>query len=603
MGLLDILNKAKDSAMAAKDKAVQYVKDNIQMREEASEEAKAWKTFDPKMLKAILNDNVSRAIDLYVKQTGASPEKARVLVNKISDSVKEEYPAILHEEACEADMQAIKDVWPFGSKVFNMYNFTKDKKGQCVTIFSGQLQSNGNGEYQLTANCQSSKDISFSWNAVFKNNKLYLKDESGNVTVADSFVVDLNDNLYLVFDPKDERYKRMATIVNPINHIKTLHLYRESDLKKVKDGKMDKETLGTIADKFTFKFKNDEIRLTEVNIGEIFKDEFFNLSKKNKQPYILQQETYEYIHNYGVRYAPDDEDFQRQWRHFYQIVHPNKADDMTRELWNIKILGEAGMIYKGLRKLIEQGTLPYKLDSVVWDNEGILYSFKIEDTFFDYFFGITDERPLINRIAGTMDEFTERMLTHTEEMQKIYQKMIRVNLKSIKFELFLDSEKNVFFNGLGYDLGGFFDEVEFFSPSSKKKVAFETFANHINSSEPREEIISEPTKEKISEPTENKSDNIPKKTSEEPEVNKPIVKLYSFVKYRNRKTNEEYAYYIAPEEICLKILGLGWDIIRDFQNRLMSDESDLSQYSMGKSKGAIINLDGEAKEFEIIDVW
>ena len=85
------------------------------------------------MLKAILNDNVSRAIDLYVKQTGASPEKARVLVNKISDSVKEEYPAILHEEACEADMQAIKDVWPFGLKVFNMYSFAKNKKELSVS--------------------------------------------------------------------------------------------------------------------------------------------------------------------------------------------------------------------------------------------------------------------------------------------------------------------------------------------------------------------------------------------------------------------------------------------------------------------------------------
>ena len=655
MGLLDILNKAKDSAMAAKDKAVQYVKDNIQMREEASEEAKAWKTFDPKMLKAILNDNVSRAIDLYVKQTGASPEKARMLVNKISDSVKEEYPAILHEEACEADMQAIKDVWPFGSKVFNMYNFTKDKKGQCVTIFSGQLQSNGNGEYQLTANCQSSKDISFSWNAVFKNNKLYLKDESGNVTVADSFVVDLNDNLYLVFDPKDERYKRMATIVNPINHIKTLHLYRESDLKKVKDGKMDEETLGTIADKFTFKFKNDEIRLTEVNIGEIFKDEFFNLSKKNKQPYILQQETYEYIHNYGVRYAPDDEDFQRQWRHFYQIVHPNKADDMTRELWNIKILGEAGMIYKGLRKLIEQGTLPYKLDSVVWDNEGILYSFKIEDTFFDYFLGITDERPLINRIAGTVDEYTERMLTHTEEMQKIYQKMIRVNLKSIEFTLYFDSEKNVIFNGLGYTLGGFFDDVEFYSPSNKKKITFETFANHINSSEPIEEKISEPTEEKISEPTGEKnvdssdesadsqweessifellekkeyfkavkrysqmykvkfeeasvrladymikhpdrfSNDSPNNTSEDSLVKEPIVKLYSFVKYRDCKTKKEHACRIVPKEEYEFTLG----------TRDCSVDAPLGTALMGKSKGAIVIFDapGGTQEREILDVW
>lgn len=601
MGLLDYLNKAKDSAMAAKDKAVQYVKDNIQMREEASEEAKAWKTFDPKMLKAILNDNVSRAIDLYVKQTGASPEKARVLVNKISDSVKEEYPAILHEEACEADMQAIKDVWPFGSKVFNMYGFAKNKKEQRVLIYYGQLQSNGNGEYQLTAE---SLAFTYSWNAIFNNNKLYLKDESGNVIVADSFVIDLDENFNLVFNPKDERYKMMENIVKPINRIKTLHLFRGSDLERLKDCKMDKEAFDNIADKFTFKFKNAEIHLAEDNIGELFKDEFFRLSKKIGHPFILQQETYEYIHKFGVRYAPTDEDFQRLWRHFCQNAHPKIIKGgMNRERWNIEVLGEAGMIYSGLQKVIEQGSLPYKLDTVEWDNKGILYGFRIDDSFFDYFFGITDERPLINRIAGTVDTDTERMLAQAEEMQQLYQVQILANLVLIKLNLFLDSEKNVFFNGLGYDLGGFFDDVEFFSPSSKKKVAFETFANHINSSEPREEIISEPTKEKISEPTENKSDNIPKKTSEEPEVNKPIVKLYSFVKYRNRKTNEEYAYYIAPEEICLKILGLGWDIIRDFQNRLMSDESDLSQYSMGKSKGAIINLDGEAKEFEIIDVW
>ena len=645
MGLLDFLNKAKDSAMAAKDKAVQYVKDNIQMREEASEEAKAWKSFDPKMLKAILNDDVSRAVDLYVKQTGASPEKARVLVNKISNSVKEEYPAILHEEACKADMQAIKDVWPFGSKVFNMYSFSKNSKKQGAVVFSGQLQSNGNGEYQLTAKSLSSKIRSYSWNAIFKNNKLYLKDESGNVTVADSFVIDLNDNLNLVFNPKDERYKRMASIVNPINHIKTLNLYRKSDLKKFEDGELDKETLATIADKFTFKFKNDEILLVEENIGEFFKDEFFKFSKKNKLPYILQQETYEYIHNYGVRYAPIDEDFQRQWRQFYQIVHPKEGNNMTRESWNFEILGEAGMIYTGLQNLIEQGALPYKLDSVVWNNKGILYSFRIDDTFFDYFFGITDERPLINRIAGTMDEYTERMLTLTEEIQKECQKMIHINLRSIGFTLLFDSEKNVLFDGLGHTFGGFFDDVEFYSSSNKKKITFDIFANHINSSEPTEEKISEPTEEKnvgsSDESTDSQweessifellmkreyfaaikrysqmykvdigeagvrmanylikhPDRFPNdsrhRLSEEPEINEPIVRIHSFVKYRNCETNEVFTDQLVSSDEF------------EIGKRVFTLKSPLGKAFLGKPKGAVLKVVGnfgEITDYEILDV-
>ena len=318
---------------------------------------------------------------------------------------------------------------------------------------------------------------------------------------------------------------------------------------------------------------------------------------------------------------------------------------MTRESWNFEILGEAGMIFTGLQNLIEQGALPYKLDSVVWNNKGILYGFRIDDTFFDYFFGITDERPLINRIAGTMDEYTERMLTLTEEIQKECQKMIHINLRSIGFTLLFDSEKNVLFDGLGHTFGGFFDDVEFYSSSNKKKITFDIFANHINSSEPTEEKISEPTEEKnvgsSDESTDSQweessifellmkreyfaaikrysqmykvdigeagvrmanylikhPDRFPNdsrhRLSEEPEINEPIVRIHSFVKYRNCETNEVFTDQLVPSDEF------------EIGKRVFTLKSPFGKAFLGKPKGAVLKVVGnfgEITDYEILDV-
>ena len=160
MGLFKFLGQIKDEFKAT-----------MQMYEEAEAEAKEWKTFDPKMLKAILDGKPERAAEIYTKTTGASTEKAEAVVNNISDIVKDQYPAILRAQAHEADMQSIKKVWPFGAKPFYVFAFPNEKnKKKTILVLSGQLKSKGRGKYSFSIEGLYFKPFKF--NAIIKNNRL-----------------------------------------------------------------------------------------------------------------------------------------------------------------------------------------------------------------------------------------------------------------------------------------------------------------------------------------------------------------------------------------------------------------------------------------------
>ncbi len=471
MGLLDLLNKAKETVVAVKDKAVQTAKDNKQMREEANIEAAEWKSFDPLILKNVLRDNYDHAADLYAKQTGCTPEKAKAVINRIKRSVKAEYPGILHAQACAADMEAIKDMWPFGTDKFNMYLIfekEKDDEMEDVQVFPSRLQTNGEGVYTLEATHLSALRTKkeFKWNAIFKNGKMYLKDESGNVTMVNSFAIDFDSKATLLFNPEDERYKAITSKIESAKRIKTLHLYRKSDFEKFQNGEMDKETLTGVADNFTFTFQSDSIQSKGCNIGTSVKNAFFvqqllinDNDKGNSSSFFINEEVYNYIENYGVEYAWDDQDFEEQLSRFEQEVQIN--DDIDRVRWNLHVYGAAGMVYQGLSKRIERSSIPVALGEVRWNANRIEYTFSIKDTVFNYYYDMPDERPLLDRVIGYNEEAADNVANSYREFQTAVKNTISKVLEIIRFTIIIEDEKNVTFNCCGTEYCGFIEEVEY----------------------------------------------------------------------------------------------------------------------------------------------
>ena len=469
MGLLDFINKAKETVVAAKDKAVQTVKDNKQIREEADIEAKKWKSFDPLILKNVLRDNNEHAADLYAKQTGCTPEKAKVVINRIKRSVKEEYPSILHAQACAADMEAIKDAWPFGNDEFDMYMIWKEKdddEDEQIPIFSARLQTNGEGKYTIQAThltaFKSKKE--FNWEAIFKNGKMYLKDESGSVIMVDSFAFDFDSSATLLFNPEDERYKAITSKIESAKKIKSLHLYRKDDFDRFQKGEMDKETLTSIADNFTFTFKDNAIYSNGCNIGVLFKDAFFFrriLANDEKKSFcsFLDSQVYDYIDSYGVKYAWDDQDFEEQFDQFDQEVDMDY--DFDRVYWNLHVYGAAGMVYQGLSKRIELSSLPRKLGALAWNDNKKEYSFVVRDSIFNYYYDMPDERPLLDRVIGYNDDAAEAVANSYTNFQESTKNVISQVLETIRIEMSIEDEKLVTLDCCGNTYCGFLEEVEY----------------------------------------------------------------------------------------------------------------------------------------------
>ena len=466
MGLFDIINKAKDTLIAAKDMAVQTIIDNKQMQNEATSEATAWQSFDPLILKAIVQDNDERAAELYVEQTGCTPEKAKAVINKISRTVKEEYPAIAQTR--ETDMEAIKDVWPFGSEEFNMYMIWKKKEeneDEQVPILPARLQTHGNGQYTLQAThltaIKSKKN--FSWEAIFRNGKMYLKDESGSITTVNSFAFDLDASATLLFNPNDERYQTIASIVESAKKIKSLHLYRENDFANFQKGMMDKEALTQIADNFTFTFKNNSIYSDGCNVGELFYDAFFFrriLTKDSDKSLcaFLDPQVIAYIYTHRVYYAMNDQDFEEQYYKFNQAVDHQYS--FNRVNWNIHIYGAAAMVYEGLVKVINSSSLPIKLGAVEWNEKKRKYIFSLKDSIFNYYYDMPDERPLLDRVIGYNKNAADAIANSYTNFQTSTKEVISQILETIRIEMTIEDEKFVTLDCCGNTYCGFIEEVE-----------------------------------------------------------------------------------------------------------------------------------------------
>lgn len=465
MGLLDFLNKAKETVNVVKEKAVQTVKENIPSLDKVNLEE--WESLDPLILNAILQDNDAYATDLYAKQTGCTPEKAKSTINRIKRSVKEEYPTILQSQA---DIEAIKDVWPFGAKKFDMYLISKETDNENkhdVIILSSRLKSNGKGEYKLCTSSNTHFKHDLEWTVIFKNGKMFLKDKSGNITIVDSFTIDYDPTSTLLFNPEDERYKLIASKVKSCSRIKSLHLYRKTDFEQYKQGKMDKETLTQVADSFTFTFDKGSISSQGCNIGELLKDDYyfkagFIAKKEGLEPpydYFTNPLVFDYINNIGIRYAWDEEGLANQLRQFNREIKPIVNIGITE--WNLYVYGVAGMVYKGLLERINQSSIPVEIFSVTWDEKKTETSFILKESVFSYNIDKFDGRPLLDRVIGYNNEDMVIKANAYAKLEALMKGIILKVLQLMSFDITIVDEDYVSVECLSNEYCGFIEDVEY----------------------------------------------------------------------------------------------------------------------------------------------
>jgi len=465
MGLLDFLNKAKETVASAKEKAMQTVKENIPILDNA--EIVDWKSLDPLILEAIWKDNYDKAVELYTKQSRCTPEIAKSTINRIKRSVKEEYPIFLQSQA---DIEAIKGVWPFGAREFNMFCVKKEnenEKDQEIDVISARLEANGKGEYTLHATTKLPSINTIKWAAIFKNGKIYLKDETGSIITVNSLTFDIDSSTTVLFNPEDERYKMIASKIESIKRIKSLRLYRKNDFEQYKQGKLDKETLTQVADSFTFTFNDDVICSQGCNIGMLFKNEFLNratigtkaASSRPSQGFFANPKVFDYIENIGVYYAWDEQDLARQLVLFNREVAP--GINLSVPDWNVNVYGAAGMVYKGLSNRINQSSLPIILSSLCWDEQKQETTFMIKDSVFSFDYEIPDERPLLNRMIGYNDENTIKRANLYAKAQDVHKDIILKFLNTMVLTIKIEDGKYVSFSCFNNDFCGFLEEVEY----------------------------------------------------------------------------------------------------------------------------------------------
>ena len=75
MGLLDLFQKGK------------------QMVTDVQDEIENWQSIDPEVLRAIADEDLALAKNLYVQKTGASRVRAALVVERIAETVQRYYPS------------------------------------------------------------------------------------------------------------------------------------------------------------------------------------------------------------------------------------------------------------------------------------------------------------------------------------------------------------------------------------------------------------------------------------------------------------------------------------------------------------------------------
>lgn len=426
MGLLDILNKAKETVIATTEKVAQTVKDNKQLNDEATSEAANWRSFDPDMLEAVLHDDFEKAANLYIKQTSCTSEKAKIVVNKIKKEVKTIYPSILRAKARAADLEAIKDRWPFGADKFKMYAFSPDKDGSItsVVLITAQLHANGDGTYYLTQD--GLKGWTQTVDVIFKNDNIFFKDKSGDVMTVNNLSYLLtdekqpDDDFTVLFNPEDKLYKQFEAKVNLLKHVKSMSLFRANDFNKY-GTELKNDTLKGVVDKFNFIVKDGSVQSSNLNVISLLTDFIFDLADEYPELRHFSKGIYNYIDEYGVNYAYDDEDFKIQYRSFR--LNANVDEKVmeainTRTDWNMEIVGAAGMFYEGIQQINKKKALPAFLKGIQLstNDNGVMFSFEIQD-FLDYGYKLPYE-------AGFLSNSDER--GHADKLQDLFRKLKNV---------------------------------------------------------------------------------------------------------------------------------------------------------------------------------
>lgn len=409
MKIIDLFQKVKSSVIGY-----------YQMYLEVKAEAVGWRDFPPEILHAVLENNKELAAKLYSRKTGASEHKAKMLIWKIRRDVQSYYPGILHDQACARDMEAIKTLWPFGRETILVFAVSEKeyKAGGNMTglIKRFVLDPSGTGEYKfkkLTNNIDSEELV---FDIIFRNNKIYLKDSEGNVSVMESFSFTSGGYFY-TFDESSDLYKTFLERYNNANNLQSIIMYRTSDLEKFLSGKMDMDTLTNVADCYHLVFEDGKVKSEGINIAEELRrlfyrrnDEFFP-SANLETPFAIRGDVYDYLDNYAMYYVNNDDQLASQLSAIREHVDaPILKEATIPQIWNT-FVSQAGMVYYGWKGAIAESELCTVLASVDKDSGEMVFEIP-RDTIFnhDYKIYFDDNVGYRQHFKNIVDKYIFRLI-------------------------------------------------------------------------------------------------------------------------------------------------------------------------------------------------
>lgn len=253
MGLLDIFQKGKQTLT------------------EVQEEIDNWRSIDSEVLRAIAEEDLFLAKNLYIQKTGASRVRAALVVERIAKTVLRDYDPSLKDDV----MEAIADVWPYGDS--SIIAFRPDSAGKTVHIGKVWMDTDLEGNYIFHSDFFRHENESY--RAIIKDGVIYLNDNGNVFEIEDLKLGDIN------FNTQNSEYIRYKKTLDRFVSESSYETFEQKDLEKVKNGEMSERALMAAATRYKFTFSKDhdvcwnEMRLDcsdhRYNIAEIFNRMFF----------------------------------------------------------------------------------------------------------------------------------------------------------------------------------------------------------------------------------------------------------------------------------------------------------------------------------------
>lgn len=221
-----------------------------------------WGSIDPEVLRYLDQYKTPLAVLAYMRKTGSSEETAYRILSKIEESVQSGYHSFLKKEA----LASVSHSWPYEESVvvgFKPTPHDKNKISIAYIYMDVSIEKYVLKKYYLNIRyidyCDKPyphfRRILNQYDAIFKDNIIYLRNKDGDVMELVDFKI--GDLNFNTQDSEYKRYKRLYGQLISENEFEEFETFDMDDLRKVEAGKMSMKALLSAATRYKFIFEQN----------------------------------------------------------------------------------------------------------------------------------------------------------------------------------------------------------------------------------------------------------------------------------------------------------------------------------------------------------